>query len=68
MFVVMEYLMSPVAGKGYFSTGECEVCACARVGKVWPVTGGAFFWPLGYFGVLMGAGKLLGGIRWPLDV
>ena len=44
------------------------MCACARVGKILPVSGGVFFWPLDYFGVLMGAGKLVGRIRWPLDV
>ena len=39
-----EQLKSPVAAKGYFSTGQCEVSACARAGKVLAVSGFFFHW------------------------
>ena len=35
---IYEQLMSTMASKGYFSTWQCEVCACAGVGKVLPIS------------------------------
>ena len=59
--------MSPVPANSYFSTGQCEVCTCARVRKVPLVWAVGSLWPPDYFwstdGSIIGAGKVLSGIR-----
>lgn len=59
--------MSPVAANGYFSTGQCEVCTCARIRKIPLVRAVGSSWPPDYFwsadGGIIGAGKVLSGIR-----
>lgn len=64
--------MSPVDTRGYFNTGWCEVCSCARLGKVlasWPVRGFCARTMFGVLVVMLGAGlgKLLNGIRQLLE-